>query len=212
MSVSWEPLKYLLAGVGGLTAFSLFAQLLTTNVFLDQDAMEAEGIASQLERGAMMEHHVGQSPGAALATYSKKIAWEQLDAAKSAGERAQIAASIFIGYWMANGRGRAEVCAEHDVDLSPVLEKFERRHADLHARALALLPLDGMSEERLYEIHRGPILRQIGSDMLYMHGAPTSVAESCKRLVDEPHKFLTRTDFDAIEPGIAHIIRQARIS
>ena len=212
MSVFWEPLKYVFAGVGGLAGFSLFAQLLTTDVLLDQDAMQAESAATELERGAMKQYRIGESPATALATYSKKLAWEKLEAAKSPGEKAQIAAAVFMGYWMANGRGRLEICAENGVDIGPVVEEFQRRNADLHDRATALLSDEGVSEDRLFEIHRGPIKRQIGYDMLYMFGAPMSLKDSCVRLNQEATKFLPRTDFDKVEPGIAYIIRKAPLS
>jgi hypothetical protein len=45
----WEPLKYMVAGIGGIAAFSLFAQFLTWNVLLDREQMEADAKRQKME-------------------------------------------------------------------------------------------------------------------------------------------------------------------
>jgi hypothetical protein len=45
----WEPVKYLLAGIGGIAAFSLVAQFLTWNALLDQEKMEADAKRHNME-------------------------------------------------------------------------------------------------------------------------------------------------------------------
>jgi hypothetical protein len=54
----WEPVKYLLAGIGGIAAFSLFAQCLTWNVLLDHEKMEADAKAWERQKREMEQYRV----------------------------------------------------------------------------------------------------------------------------------------------------------
>jgi hypothetical protein len=203
-------LKYLLAAAAGLAGFSLLAQYLTWNVFLDRPAMEASATYFRMESDAMTAHPK-DGPLLALAKYSHEQAMKQMTGAANDATRAKIAASIFLGYWLVNGRARGELCAQNGVDLGKFVREFEDHHADLHARALVLLKDEDVSENRLYEINRDAMLNHVSYEMLYLHdGVPMSIHDSCAKLLEQSIVFIPKMNFANLEPWVANTILARR--
>ena len=203
----WGGLKYLFAGMAGLAAFSLLAQFLTHNVLLDHEAMQASAEFSNLRNSASLEHP-NMSPSEAQAAKSKALVREQLARATNDAERAKIAASVFMGFWLTNGRGRAELCSEHGVDISSFVARFESKHAELHTKAAALLQ-DGPSEARLYAIHRNAIRSHLEYEMLYSTGAPTALSDSCKHFIESAGTYLRTLSFSQAEPRLNTLLKRS---
>jgi hypothetical protein len=210
VSTILQLLKYLVAGAAGLAGFSLLAQYLAWNVFLDRPAMEASATYFRMESDAMTAYpHDG--PLLALAKYSHEQAMKQMTGAANDATRAKIAASIFLGYWQANGRARGELCAQNGVDIGKFVREFEDHHANLHARARALLKDEEVSEDRLYEINRDAMLNHVSYEMLYLHdGVPMSIRDSCARLLEQSFIFIPKMNFANLEPWVANTVLAGR--
>jgi hypothetical protein len=202
----WGGLKYLFAGIAGLAAFSLLAQFLTHNILLDHESMQASAEFSNLQTSAAREHP-NMSPGEARAAKSKSLVREQLAAAANDTERAKIAAGVFMGFWLTNGRGRAELCSAHGVDISSFVAKFESKHAELHAKAAALLQ-DGPSEARLYAIHQNAIRSHLDYEMLYLTGVPTDLSDSCRHFMENAGTYLRTLSFSQAEPRLNALLKR----
>jgi hypothetical protein len=112
-----------------------------------------------------------------------------------------------MGYYLKNGRARAEVCDRYDVDISAFVRAFEERHADLHDRAVALLA--DVGEDRIYDAQRRAMKEHVAYDMLYIHGETMGIKDSCEKLVRQASVLLPTMNFATIEPSVSRALLTA---
>jgi len=168
--------------------------------------MEASATYFRMEQDAW-KTYPHDPPLLALAKFSHDEAMRQMHAAKSEAERRKIAAAIFLGFYLDNGRARGTLCAQNGVDITAFVRTFENHHADLHDKALKLVADEGVSEDRLYEMHKDAMLNHLGYEMLYLHdGMLMSLKESCEKLLARSFVFVPLMNFRNVEPWIANEI------
>ncbi len=198
------PFKLLAAigvGIASIAAFNLGAMQLTTKVLLDMPAMEAQGEYFRIGQEAMRKYPK-LSPLEARSTYSNELLIEHLEKAADDRARAILGAETFIGFWMLQGRARAEFCAEAGVDFASFRAAFEARNKNQHERAIALLSEQGTSEERLYEMFTQPMRDQVQYEMLYIKsGLPTERKAACDYLLSKRVEILPFLEFHRAVPA-----------
>jgi hypothetical protein len=131
-----------------------------------------------------------------------------LSAAKSRDEKLNLAAQVFLGFWMINGDARADLCKRSGVDLSLFVEKFERRNQRQHAKALAYLEAAGLKEERLYKSRRSDLMQKLRMQILYLDGSGTAMSTSsaCQLMIVEAEKYLGKLNFSILEPNLNQVL------
>lgn len=177
----------LLAAIGAallsLTLFNLGATSLTRNVLLDMPALEAGAEYARIGQEALRKYPK-LSPLEARAKYSNEILEERLAEAEGAPARAVVAASAFLGFWLVQGRARAEFCNAAGVDFARFQADFEQENEALHEIATAVLEKANAPEERLWKSARGVMQQQIQYEMLYIKGGlPTERKDACEFLL-----------------------------
>ena len=204
MSGPVRVLAFVAAGFLGLAGWNLFAMYMTKNVLLDMPSMEGAGEYFTMEKEAF-KSYPGKNPLEAMARYSRDLADRKLREARTAEERAGVAAEIFYGFWMTQGRGRAELCAEAGVNISPYRAAFERRHERQLKRASRFLG-DEKTRERLYKKYRATIQSRLHYEMLYIKGIgiPSSIKDACAEVLDHRDILLGKTDFSSVLPALNH--------
>jgi hypothetical protein len=178
----------LAAGIAGLVAFNLLALTLTRDV------------ASESTSARVPRHTPDLNP-APISVHT--FADEKIATATTERDKAKIAAGVFAGFWMLQGRGRAELCEEAGVDLTPFRLRFEGQHAALHSKATMLLAEDGIDIEYLYSVQRDAIQSRLSYEMLYLDGAPTHLKDACERFLERADSNLAKLRFRQAEPGFA---------
>jgi hypothetical protein len=202
-----KVLAIVVAGLIGLAGWNFFALTMTKNVLLDMPSMEAAGEYFDMQQEAFKKYP-GKDPFEAMSRYSQDLAAEKLSEAETPEAKAKVAAEIFYGFWMTQGRGRAEFCAETGVDITPFGEAFEKRNARQLKKALALMGADKKVEDKLWKKYRATILSRIGFEMLYIkgYGVPSSHKEACEEVLAKRHLFLDRIDFRVALPTLNHAL------
>lgn len=201
-----HPMKLLVAlaaGIGALAAFNIGAMKLTTGVLLDMPAMAAAGAYADIGRDALAKYP-NLSPLAARAKYSNDLLTKELADAPDDDARALVAAKAFIGFWMVQGRARAEFCEKAGVDFSAFRTSFSARNEGLHSLALPLLEGAELSEKRLWDMHDDIMRDQIGYEMLYIkngQGLPTEKKEACEFLLEKRHELMPFLEFRSAAPA-----------
>lgn len=185
----FATVKMLAAGIAGLVAFNLLALTLTRDVGSDSTSARA------------LRHNTPNLKPAPISVHT--FADEQIATATTERDKAKIAAGVFAGFWMLQGRGRAELCEEAGVDLTPFRLRFEDQHAALHTKATILLAEDGVDIEHLYSVQRDAIQSRLSYEMLYLDGAPTDLKDACERFLERADSNLAKLRFRQAEPGFA---------
>src|SRR5678816_4949270 len=127
--------KYIFGAFAVLVGFGVTAEIMASTWEAERPVMEASAIYGDMDAQTWTTYPQ-DVPLVALAKYAHDQVEKRMDAAKSGDAQRKTAAAIFMGYYLKNGRARAEVCDRYDVDISAFVRAFEERHADLHDLSL----------------------------------------------------------------------------
>jgi hypothetical protein len=197
-------LKYVVSAVAGLGVFVLGSTFITSHMRWNRPATEASAVYFKMA-GEAWQKYPQEQPLVALAKYSHEAALKEMDAAKDEATRRKIAATIFLGYYLDNGRARGEFCNKYGVDTSSFVSSFENRHAALRARALAVLEDDGALDD-IYDSNSRAMLEHVSYEMLYLDSSALGLKDACAKLVERPYAYLPKMSFAEIEPAITSVL------
>jgi hypothetical protein len=198
-------IKYAIAAIAGLGVFGFGSKFITEHMSYDKPAMEAAAVYFKMEEAAWKKYP--QDPVlVALGKYSHEQAAKEMDGEKDEAARRKMAATIFLGFYLDNGRARGEFCAKYGVDVAAFVRAFEERHAELHAKALAVLADEGTPEESIYDENSRAMHEHVSYEMLYLDSSTLGLKDACAKLVEKPYAYLPRMNFSEIEPGISNTL------
>lgn len=180
--------KRLLAAIAAAifsTTLLNFGAVSVTKNMLDLPALQVGADYAKIGEDALKKYPK-LSPIEARAKYSNDLLKEKLSSAADPHERAVTAASAFMGFWLVQGRARAEYCEVAGVDLSAFRHDFEEQNRGLHEIAAGVLAREKYGEVKIWKTAKVTMLQQIQYEMLYIKGGlPTTTTDACNYVLSK---------------------------
>ncbi len=198
-----DALKQISAAVAGLAGSALAAYMLhgaeapygKANSYFAERGGEISKTHPEL---AALLHRDAKTSAASV---------KALGATKTREERVNLAAQVFLGFWMINGEARGELCEKNGVDFTRFVEKFERRNRRQHEKALAYLEAAGLDEERLYKSRRDNLMQKLRMQMLYVNGIDAmSIEDACYFMLKQADAYVGRLDLQQVDSNLSQIL------
>ncbi|MEO1136609.1 MAG: hypothetical protein AAFW68_08375 [Pseudomonadota bacterium] len=123
-------------------------------------------------------------------------------------ERQALAASIYMGFSMLNGRAIPAYCGEMNVDASAFEKGFRRQNRRLESALGRVLEAHGVTIEEAWARQERFAMAAAKAELMNAGGHIGSHSV-CTKLKEQPHLFLTKAHFTQEFPEIAQTLRAA---
>lgn len=127
---------------------------------------------------------------------------------KTDDQRRTLAASIYLGFSLVNGRAIPAYCEEMNLDASAFGRQFRSMNRAEERALEAVLEAKGATIDEAWERNKSFARAAAKRDL--MSGGPlVGSYEVCKKLKEQPHLFLANASFARHFPQIAATLRSA---